>query len=357
MRFRNLNRVWRLLLSIIGIGLIVISSSCSDDSSDWEWQMPQGTYEYEVGPEGGTIEVKDYSSIDGFTIVIPEGALARTTKISVKINVDAPDLPDGFATTYYPAIELTSDEPFLKEVQIKFPSTFTPESGKMLCAFYWDTTTSSWQIAMPESFEGDLMIVKTQHFGYWEWGEIIFDDMEDETLNPFLDEAFGPEFMDRLAEAFEVEALKLINWNNLDYCSNQSAIANIFYEIKEDSKIRAEEYLRLVNTVCNVWDHSPTVNDIFYGFDELIQIHLNYLGDTIAAEGFGLIPYIGGILSIMAKANAQAVYEQRLGNLKDEYACIFSEAESELWINVGLYFMADAAFLGMAVVETQYPCN
>lgn len=358
MRFINLNHVWRLFLFFIAIGLLVFSSSCSDDSNDGEWQASQGdTYEYEVGPEGGTIEVKDYSSIDRFTIVIPEGALDRTTKISITKNVNAPALPDGFATTYYPAIELTSDAAFLKDIQIKFPSTFTPESGKMLCAFYWDTTTSSWQIAMPESFEGDLMTVKTQHFSYWEWGELILDDVEDENLIPLLDEAFGPEFIDRLADAFEIEALKLINWNNLDYCANQSAIANVFYEIKMDSKIRAEASLQSVNFACSVWDHSPTVDDIFYGFNELIQIHLNYLGETIAAEGLELIPYLGGVLSIMAKANAQALYEQRLGNLKNEYACIFTEAEAELWINVGLYYMADAALLGMEVVETQYPCN
>jgi hypothetical protein len=360
MRFQNLNLVWRLFLPIIAMGFIAISSSCSDSSSDfsggeWEWSQEE-TYEYEIGPEGGTIEVKDYSSIDGFTIVIPAGALAQTTKISIARNVDAPDLPNGFATTYYPAIELTSDAPFLKEIQIKFPSYFTPESGKMLCAFYWDTTDSSWKVAMPESFEGALMTVKTEHFSYWEWGELILDDVEDENLYPLLDEAFGPEFMDRLAEVFEVEALKLINWYNWDYCANQAAIANVFYEIREDSRIRAEENLNSVNSACNVWDHTPTVNDIFYGFNELIQIHLNYLGETITAEILEVIPYIGGVLSIMAKANAQALYEQRLGNLKNEYACIFTEAEAELWINIGLYYMADAALLGMEVVGPQY-CN
>jgi hypothetical protein len=70
-----------------------------------------------------------------------------------------------------------------------------------------------------------------------------------------------------------------------------------------------------------------------------------------------MVPFIGDILSIMAKASAKAVYEQRLGNLRDEYACIFTNANPELWINFGLYISADAALLSMELVEIEHPCN
>ena len=65
----------------------------------------------------------------------------------------------------------------------------------------------------------------------------------------------------------------------------------------------------------------------------VVDIHLQYLGEMVAAEGISLVPFVGGIASIFAKAAAQAAYEQRLSNLKDDYTCIFAEADSELWID------------------------
>jgi hypothetical protein len=35
----------------------------------------------------------------------------------------------------------------------------------------------------------------------------------------------------------------LIDWSNLDYFANQLEIANALKEIREDAKIRAEEYI------------------------------------------------------------------------------------------------------------------
>lgn len=355
----KLNRLGHLFLLITLWGGVLLLAGCGPDF-EGGWSMPAKTetYEYEVGPEGGTIKVKDYSSLHGFKIVIPEGALADTTRITITRGANAPALPDGFDNGWHPDIKLSSDAPFLKEIQIYFPSLDTPENrGNMLCAFRWNTSKGSWQAVMPESFANDFMVVKTQHFSYWQWGEIRLDEAGSEALNSLLDEEFGPQFMERLADAFEVEALKLINGNNVDYCDNQLEIANALIEIKEDAKIRAEEYLQLVNATCSVWDHTPTIGDIFHGFEELVQIHLEYLGQTLGAEGLSLVPFIGGALTIMAKASAQALYEQRLSELKDQYICIFANAESELWINFGLYVSADAALLAMELAEVEYPCN
>ena len=349
-----------LLISLVGV-FIVLAGCSSDDSVDLsggDWQMPQSkTYEYEVGPEGDVIEVKDHSAMHGFKIVIPEGALAQITKITITSYADAPDLPDGLKS-YNPNIEINADAPFSKNIQISFPSMDSPEnSDKMLCAFYWDTALGIWQVAMPESFANNLMTIQTQRLSYWQWGEVFIDEVEDETMEPLIDELFGPDYLNRLADAMEVESLKLIDWNNLNYCANQVEIANALKEIKDDAIIRAEENLQSINAVCKVWGSAPTVDDLFYGVDEYIDINFTYLGQTIGAEGLSMVPFIGGILTIAAKGAARSVYEQRLDNLKDEYACIFTNAEPELWLNAGLAFAADAALLGMQMAEIEFPCN
>lgn len=363
MHARNSKKLWHLFLLIVVMALYVVLGGCSDSDIDFTegWEMPGSkTYEYEVGPEGDVLVVEDHSSIHGLTLVIPEGALARNTTIKLISYVDAPDLPDGLDDNYHPAIEFISDAPFLKEIEIKFPSIDTPENtGKMLCAFYWDGFTSSWQVVMPESFENNLMIVKTQDFSYWQWGEVILEEVEIDTLNSFMDKAFGPDYIAELAKYFEIESAALIDWDNVyDYCANKSAIAQVLTEINQDSKISAEEGLQLVNDVCKVWDHDPVVSDIYYGFEELIQIHVRYFVDYyLTSEIIGTIPYVGGVLGVAVKASAEAVYDLRLGNLKDQYKCILTEAESTLWINIGGYYMADAALLGMQLMEIEYPCN
>ena len=351
-------RILRLFF-LLSIGFLAVTSitTCSSNMDPIDWKMPQKeTYEYEVSPQGRTIEVMDHSAIHGFTVVIPAGAVSQNTKIYITKYADAPKLPKGLKGTT--ALELASDEPFLKELIIKFPCFDTPEdTGKMLTAFYWDTSASSWQIAMPEMFRNNLMTVNTKHLGYWRWGEVIPEDVEAENLNSFLDEAYGPKYLERLLEAVEIESASLLDYNNLNYCANQAAIANIFIEISEKSKTRAEDYLELVNLTCKVWSYSPTVNDIFYGFDELIEIHLAYLVGHIVSMGLDLIPYVGGLLSANAAANAEAIYWMRLGNLGKEYICIFSQAESALWLYMGIHFMAETALLGIALAEIKYPCN
>ena len=172
-----------------------------------------------------------------------------------------------------------------------------------------------------------------------------------------MDEAYGPKYLERLAEAFGIESASLLDYNNLNYCANQSAIINIFEEISEKSKTSAEGYLELVNLTCKVWSHSLTLNDIFYGYDELIKIHIGYIVGHIIAMAFDLVPYVGPILSAFAAANAEALYKMRLGILKNEYVCIFSQAESALWIYMGLHYMANTALLGIAIAEIKYPCN
>ena len=345
------------LITLVGVFTALVGCSSTDGT---DWPQSQHTYEYEAGPEGKVIEVKDNSPIHGLKIVVPEGALAETTKITINRWVYAPELPDGLERNYYffPEIEITSDAPFLKEIQLIFPCPETPESsGKILCAFYWDTDRGSWQVVIPESFANNEMKVQTTHFSYWQFGELIPDDVEVETIETWLDELFGPNFLDRLADALEGETQQFIDWSIWTYCANQSDIANALEVIRADAKLSAEGYLQSVNEICNIWDHAPTVGDIFYGIEELIDIHLQYLGQTIGAEGLSMVPYIGDILAIVAKASAQAVYEQNLNNLKDEYMCIFEEAEYELWINFGLYISADAALLGMELIENEYPCN
>lgn len=356
MQFNDLKNWRRLVLLIAGAGVFIVLAGCDDVDSGLDRLPDSGlnepttnTFEYEIGPEGGTIEVQGNYRLDGLKIVIPEGALAEVTKITITCCFDAPDLPDGIQS-YNPNLELIADALFLKDIQIFFPRSGPPEFNEnMPSAVYWDKNTSSWQVAMAEGFANDLMTVHTQRLGYWQWGKVL--------LEPLADEMFGLEFMDRLADAFEVEAMKLIDWHNLDYCADRVEIANVLREIRGDANVRVEEHLQSVNAACDIWEYSPKVGDIFYGVNEYIQINGQRFGREIVAMGLGTIPYVGWILEGMAKAQAQAIYEQKLTTLKDEYGCIFAEAESALWINIGIYAAADAAILGMQIAENESPCD
>jgi len=335
-----------------------------EESFNWTLSGPYSSSTV-IGPRGGVIEVSEPgSSLYGFKIVIPEGTFDSDATIIVDEDWGEPTMSPGLKNQG-PEIEITSDKAFLKEIQIFFPlQNPSANNGKMICPFYWDSVNASWwdslspdwQVKIPENINAHTMSVMTQQSGSWSWGEVLLDEVEVESLESLLDDNFGSYFLDRLADILKAESLKRINWSNLDYCDNRGAIWDALREIRDAAEIDAEVYLQTINNICDVWGYPPTIDDIFYGIEEFINIHLEYLGQTIAAEGLEMIPWVGGILSIVAKASAQAVYEERLGNLKDEYLCIFRESEAGLWINVGLYFIADAALLGLHLVETNSPC-
>lgn len=364
----NLKSLWYRFLLVIILGGLIVSFGCgggdSDDSDDWENDEQTHWSSTVIGPEGGVIEVTDPgSSIYGFKIEIPEGAFDSDATIIVHELPGIPNLPAGLKSRS-PEFKITADAPFLKEIQIFFPLQNTSDNNKkMICAFYWDSVNSAWWeifipewlVVIPESMNDNTMSVSTQHSGSWRWGEVLLDEVEIETIEPLLDETFGPDYMDKLETAMVNKFGQL--WGNWDYCANRFEIAKVVKGIREDAKIRAEVNLESVNKDCNdVFGLNPTVGDIFYGINEFIDIHLQYLGENIAAEGLSLVPYIGGILEICGKAYAEALYKQRLENLANDYKCIFEKADSELWLDIGLYFVADAALLGMALAETYSPC-
>jgi len=223
---------------------------CDLFDGDSAWPLDTEPLEYDVGPEGGVIEVMDYSSVHGLKIEIPEGALAQTTKIKITRNPDAPALPDGLDSSYYPVIGLDADAPFLKEIQIHFPMFLSPEdSENILCAFYWDNAKDRWAVVMPESIGNGFLTIKTRHFSLWQYGELIIDEADDEAMGSLYDVMYGENFFDIL-ETFIEDEFDLLSFAN--YCDNQQQIYEFLLEKKRDAKDGVGVALTAISEVCNV---------------------------------------------------------------------------------------------------------
>ncbi len=363
MRIDNLKSLWLLFFLITVLGAFIDLVGCSSDdfldldfSEGWQWPDQTETLAFDVGPEGGVIEVTDPgSSIHGFKIEIPEGALAETTTITVTRGADAPSLPAGLESGYNPVIELTADAPFLKEIQITFPILDLPEnSEKLLSAFYWDTAEAKWQVVVPESIASNSMIIQTPHFSYWRWGEVILDEVETETLDPLYDWMYGPDFFDELKAEIENVFNQL---NFLNYCDNQQEIYDFFLETKKNAKDSVGEALTAISSVCNVCGLTP--NDFLsVGISEIIEINWQYyVFDALLGFGPSNVYEILQDIGVVGKHPLDMWYDSRMENLSCDYPCIFKNSDFTLWGNMGLYYGADAAMLVMQLAEIEYPCN
>jgi len=323
-----------------------------------------------MGPEGGVMEVTDPGSdIYGVKVEIPKGTLlsCRTLYIDETTGYRGTSLGAGLRPICEPRldrcvfdIETSGSPPVSMPMKMSFPTgEISVGSGEILCAFYYDDAKGKWQIALPEEVDNDKMTINTTYKKLWSWGKVVLAEVEIETLEPLLDEMFGPDYVGGLEATIETtignEIVQLITWFR-NYCDNRFEIGNFIKDIKEGAKTRAEGYLQIVNNECMVWGPNPTISDIFYGIDEIIEIHVQYIGQSIVAEMLDIVPYIGSVLSIVVKAQVEAVYKQRLGNLRDDYICIFTEADSELWLNVGLYYITDAILISMVLAEHYDPC-
>lgn len=349
----------RFLLVIIWGGLIA-SFGCGGGSSDDGWEYPElYSYETVIGPDGGVIEVTDpESSIYGFKIEIPEGALDSYATITVSEVSSAPSLPVGLISSN-PIIEVSADAPFLKEIQMFFPlqSTFY-YSETMLCAFYYNTANSNWRIVAAESMNGNTMTVSTQHLSYWRWGEVSPDEVELETLQLFLNDTFGTDYVSRFETAIDNYLQPLLDgtWN---YCDHRTEIADFLKVTAENAKIDAEIYLQLVGNECDIeaWGPDPTTSDIFYGLEELAEMNYEFWESQLSfwpEEWYDIVdfvPIVGEIKGFYETAHALYVLEQKQEALKAEYLCIFDNADPELWINLGAYYIAEGLRYGLTIAE------
>jgi len=354
MRTSTLRGLWHLFLIITLLGGVIALASCSptDDLFDggWTWPAETETFDYEVGPEGSVIEITNHSSIRGFKIEIPEGALADTTKITVTRGAQAPALPDGLDSGYYPVIGLTADAPFLKEIQIHFPISDSHENSEnMICAFYWDSDEARWQVIMPERIGNGLMTVQTDHFSNWQWGEVLMDEVEGDTLGPLYDQMYGTGFFDELEAEIE-STFDQLNFSN--YCDNRQEIDNFLLEKKNNAKDGVGEALTVVSEVCNVCGLTP--NDfISVGISEIIEVNIEYywLDVLVGPSRYWVIMEDMGIVG---KHWTVKWYESRMENLSCDYPCIFENSDFTLWGNMWLYYAADAAMLAVDLAEMHY---
>lgn len=355
-----LRRPWYRLLLVIILGGLITSFGCGGGSSDEEEENPERySSETEIGPGGGVIEVTDQeSSIYGFKIEIPAGALDRFATITVSEVSSAPSLQAGLKSSN-PIIEVSADAPFLKEIQMFFPLQNTSyNSDTMLCAFYYDTADSNWRIVNPESIDINTMIVRTQHFSYWRWGEVLPDEVELETLKPLLEDMFGADYVIRFETAIDTQLQPLLNgtWN---YCDHRFEVWDFLDLTADNAKIEAEKYLQLIGIECNIsaWGSDPTISDIFYGLQELAEMNIEFLESQLTfwpedpLDVLDFVPIVGEIKGAVETAHALYVLKQKQEALKAEYVCIFEKADPELWINLCLYYMSEGLYYGLIGAE------
>jgi len=347
------------LMFLIAIGIISIMASGDGGGGDSEETPGLYSSETVIGPDGGVIEVTDPgSSIYGFKIVIPEGALDSSATITVSEVSSAPSLPVGLISSN-PIIEISTDATFLKEIQMFFPLLNTSYySETILCAFYNDTANSNWRIAAAEDINDNTMTVSTQHLSYWRWGEVSPDEVELETLQSFLNDTFGTDYVIRFETAIDTYLQPLLDgtWN---YCDHRIEIADFLNVAAGNAKIDAEKYLQLVGNECDIeaWGPNPTTSDIFYGLEELAEMNYEFWESQIipwpenAYDILDFVPIIGEIKGYYEYAHALYVLQQKQETLKGEYLCIFDNADPELWINLGAYYIAEGLRYGLPIAE------
>lgn len=174
--------------------VVLLLSACGCDERPPDKCEGENLY----GPEGGKIEITDVSSqFYGLSIVIPAGALDDCRSLYVDEGFVS-DLPIGciayphYNTQLY--LGTGGDNPYDLELEFYFPVTnMEIGSGESPCAFGYDKRTGKWNVILPDSFDGNTMMVKTTYHDLWMWGKINLDVVSSEILIGAMNEQYGEE--------------------------------------------------------------------------------------------------------------------------------------------------------------------
>jgi hypothetical protein len=329
MRKHRAKRLLNMLLSVAVSCTLFVFTGCGQDSSGGKWEMPGSkTYTYEVGPDGDVIVIKDYSSIDGLMLDIPPGALDRKTTITITSYVDTPALPDGLEKNYFPELELDCAEPFQKPVLLKFPVLRDNiDDENMLSAFYWNVDTGNWQLVVPESVDdgNGLLIVKTDHFSYWTWGNINLDDISSENLIGAMKEKYGEQTWDSVIGGI-IEAIDILETLYVDRtCPTWTRVRDEelpdLIQIKKDLLVSYQSQIAQCGT-CNLFSLDFGLDLSKYLLAKTV-ILTSDLWDLFFGQWAGFMPFLGNVEFGIAMERFIAI--SFIENQICDYACVTKE--------------------------------
>ena len=367
-------RLQLLVVITVSIASVLLMSGCGDDddivAANTIWQK-------EIGPSGGTVVVPDHASlIYGMKIEIPAGALARKATITIieSGKYSAGTWPAGTAR-HYPVADLSSSEPFLKNIKITFPISEKPSNDEeLLSAFYLKSGNNTWTTVLPTQINDNQMIIETDHLSLWTYGRVSLDEVELETIIAAMEEIFYVDNVNELKTVVETKIAPftstLDDWTDYfrhwDDCSDRQAVADILHGIIQVTEAGITEYLGTQSVIdacdpVNVCELSHMLLTDEQGrLMKWAEVEIRLL----FAEGFwGGLPGFGGaagdvLMDLFGKALMEAQYRGAVEHeLGCDYRCILKNGNFNFYVNVLVCNISYLALFGMEVYQYYYPCT
>jgi hypothetical protein len=303
-----------------------------------------------IGPDGGTVEVKDPSSpIAGVKVTVPAGALTDRWIVDLYYRTvfETPDYPTGYLPFERPqatgSLEVglsghNAAPPASIPMELSFPLAKILEGpGEIVAAFYYDAD-GRWRVKLPVSV-GDtaLVVASDRRHVRWSWGRIDLSTVDFQgEVEPALAERHGADTMAAIQQAMAEVQAKLAAQKLAETCEGL-ALARAFLVGFQDAAQTAIDEYQVGAEECGVCDvKSPS----FYGdmgtyFEELIEKeYVAYMVGKLVADATDSI-----ILGALAEMSMAGACEAAMRSLSCDYACFFGDANAaELIVYLAEYW-------------------
>lgn len=361
MKSENIARFLRYaaVIFITAFGIITLTASGSGDD---DYDAPPTSWEKEIGPEGGTLEVtEDESPLYGMKIEVPSGAVAQQATITISLDASGP-LPEGFDSSY-PVANIDSDAPFLQDVKITFPIWSIPTGdGEILSAYYYRTSDGMWTIVSAMEINDTQLIIETDHLSLWRWGTVTLEDVAPETVTAAMQEIFTDYDVLEPSAANEMATFTSMFNDLLEHfetysCEDRQAVANVLGDIINETKTGIESYVDDPDVIsaCNpdyvcTLDHM-LITDENMGLKKWAEVEIrSVFGEAILGEV---------LTEVLGKALMDGQYQGAVEHeLGCDYRCIFKNGTFDFYLNVIVCNLSYVALFALEMADSYYnPCT
>ena len=360
------------LIIMISLCLLICDGCGGGDDVNldegWQWPATEGV----IGPEGGTIEVTDPNSqLRGVKIEIPAGALAQQTKIVIQDKWFASSLPSGI-TSSYPIVEFSPKMTFSKNIQIRFPvqSIPTGDDGRILGAFFWNSSTDRWTVISPKRVKDSEMIITTTNFGVWRWGIVSLTELEVQTLTDWMDNLFGggwAELRQRVIDQLLGPWQAVIDDPlNLKKCAVQDDIIRQLVPMRDFALQGVNNFLASENTLskCRICNDSGICADSVCDANKLIsgqplfwareEVNILFTKALMDAAGDLLMDGVGDLLAVYVGAG---MYKEAIGEFNCDWRCVLLNGNLEFYFDVLLGNACQFSIFAIEVYRSVEGCT